>query len=149
MSKTVDIIDMTGPNKKRSKARAEMLAGILVTAIEHNGYGQFIEHSSEIKDDNPDGAWAVLEDPNEEKTFKVGIGTIARGLSIIRRAFYATFDNGTYLVNPDTWERLYYGGENRDDLVTFDRSNGDDGDCDVIGALAALECGLYDRVVYA
>jgi hypothetical protein len=62
----------------------------------------------------------------------VDIGTIAHGFAVFR-------DNVKDLQTPADWVRS---------LLVHDRTNGEDGDADVIGALAVLECALFGEIVY-
>lgn len=138
----------------RTAERNQFLADVLVTAIEHRGYGFSYAVEYVYDDDAPENTYAVIRDRYDEEsteTFRVTVDTMAKGLGIIRRAIVATVESGegTYLHNADTFEQLYYGGDNRSDLLLADRTNGEDGDVDVIGALAVLECALFGRVVYA
>ncbi len=91
---------------------------------------------------------ATDHDPVRE-TWRVDLDTMAKGLGIIRSAVMREVEHdGPVPHNKDTGERLYFGGEARRELMLADRSNGEDGDYDVIGALAVLECALFGRVVY-
>src|SRR5918999_1777560 len=110
--------------KTRTKERAQFLSDLLVTAIEHSGYGfpTAIKYEPEPGGD-PAATFAVIRDHYEEDdvdtTWRVDIDTMARGLEIIRRAFVATDGTPTQYrpegtgdavyVHPDTWERLYLG----------------------------------------
>lgn len=153
--------------KTRTRERAQFLSDLLIGAIEHSGYGfaQVVEYEPE-PDGDPAGTFAVIVDRYLDEgdegygvTHRVDLDTMARGLGVIRRAITVT--DGTpnawqpqgsgdvVLANADTFERLYVPSELRRELLECDRSNGDEGDYDVIGALAVLECALFGRVVYA
>ncbi len=83
------------------------------------------------------------------ETWRVDLDTIARGLGIIRNAVMREVPNdGPVPHNKVTGERLYYGGESRKLLMQADRTNGDEGDWDVISALAVLECAIFGAVRY-
>lgn len=139
--------------RKRSAQRNEFLAFLLITAIEHAGYGFPAVIEYEYNENAPEATFAVIgnryESDNEKYT--VTLDTMAKGLGIIRNAIPATDESGneTHYVNAETFERLYFGGEARTELLLADRTNSDDGDYDVIGALAVLECALFGSVVYA
>lgn len=124
----------------RTDQRAQFLSDVLVTAIEHSGYGfpGIIEYEPE-----PDGdarkSYAVIYDRYEaedsdkapEQTWRIDIDTMAKGLGIVRKMSRATHAE---------WVA---------DLQDADRTNGDDGDYDVVGALLVLECALFGKGVYA
>lgn len=141
---------------KRSAKRKEFLAYLLSCAIEHAGYGQFRTLEYEVPDEDY-GVWYAVIEWDEEApvpgTVRVDIDTMARGLAIIRDAVMKVDerypDDGPIPHNASTGERLYFGGPARTDLLVSDRTNGEDGDYDVIGALAVLECACFGRVVYA
>lgn len=125
---------------KRSAERQQFLSDLLVTAIEHAGYGfpGIVEYEPE-PNGNPALSFAVIYDRYDEenegaepKTWRVDIDTMAKGLGIARK--------------------LPAGGEVADwvrDLLLSDRTNGDDGDYDVLGALLVLECALFGEPTYA
>lgn len=138
--------------RKRSPQRGEFLSDLFTTAIENYGYGWFRVHAYRWENLPPEQVYAVItadEDGDDGERFRITIDTMAAGLAVIRKAIVATSDDGTYWHNGETFERLYFGGDERDALVLADRTNGDDGDYDVVGALAALECGLFGQVRYA
>ncbi len=90
----------------------------------------------------------ATHDPVRE-TWRVDLDTMAKGLGIIRNAVMREVEHdGLVPHNKDTGERLYFGGESRRLLMLADRTNGEDGDYDVVSALAVLECGLFGRVSY-
>lgn len=136
--------------RKRSQARGQFLAGLLTTAVENGGTGWFFVHEYRWQGLAPEAVHAVISDMEDDdpETMTVTIDVMATGLAVIRNAIVATSDEGTYMHNAETFERLGFGGSPRDELLLSDRTNGDDGDYDVIGALAVLECGLFGTVVY-
>lgn len=174
LRKALAVATPAAPTRKRSPERIEYLDGVLDVAIGHAGYG-FL---SVIRDGNHDGAgqWNLVYDRHDEDNYPtqyaewpqverramirgevwvVDIDTIARGMRIIADAVPKSFEtypgSGRYetvRANHDTGERLYFGGEARTNLLLSNRTNGDDGDFDVIGALAVVECALFGRVVY-
>jgi hypothetical protein len=126
--------------KTRTAEREEFLSNLLIGAIEHHGYGfpGVLEYRWEGR--KPAEVYAVIYDRYEvdedsdakpEPTWRVDIDTMAKGLGIIRKKYagegYAD------------WVK---------DLQRADRTNGDDGDYDVIGALAVLECALFGEITY-
>ncbi len=125
--------------KRRTPERAQFLADMLTTAIEHGGYGftANVDYVWDVAD--PHDVYAVVYDRHEaeddpsarDKTWRIDIDTMAKGLGIVRK-----MDDATHAQ----WVR---------DLKLADRTNGDDGDYDVIGALLVLECALFGRGVYA
>lgn len=133
--------------RTRTKERAQFLSDVLVTAVEHAGYGfpGIVEYKCE-PDDDPSKSFAVIYDRYEEtepmdrdeewkpeKTWRIDIETMAKGLGIVRKL----------PARPEgaaEWVK---------DVIAADRSNGDDGDVDVVGALLVLECALFGRQVYA
>lgn len=148
--------------KTRTPEREQFLADLLCGAIEHCGYGFPGVAEWHCPDGRP-GEWYALivdrYDEDDNTVHRVDLDTMAKGLGIIRRAFVATDGVPTkyqpsgsgdaIYVHPTTWERLYLGSELRSDLLECDRSNGDEGDYDVIGALAVLECAMFGSVTYA
>lgn len=149
--KAADSLGTARPVRKRSPERGEFLSDLFTTAIENHGYGWFTVHEYRWENLAPEQVYAVISATDDEPTerHRITIDTMAAGLSVIRKAIVATDDDGTYLFNAETFERLYFGGDERDALLLADRTNGDDGDYDVIGALAALECALFGQVRYA
>lgn len=132
----------------RSEERKEFLSDLLDTALDHRGYGQF--SVGEFTDD-----YAVIhfhESGDEGGSHTVTLDTMARGLAVIRNAVLRDLDGyeaGSKVPhNVVTGQRLFFGGQARRDLLEADRTNGLDGDYDVIGALAVLECALFGRVIY-
>ena len=121
----------------RTDERAQFLSDLIVGSIEHAGYG--FPGVKEFKyEPNGDarGTYAVIydryEDPNGiGKTWRVDIDLIAKGLRIFREAH-----KGDGYAD---WVK---------DLILCDRTNGDDGDYDVVGALAVLESAIFGEVVY-
>lgn len=142
---------------KRSAEREQFLADLLTGAIEHAGYGFPAAKVWHCPDGAPGQWYAEITDrylePGDEgygETQRVDLDTMAKGLGVIRDAVLKEVrHDGPVPHNAKTGERLYFGGEARRDLLLADRTNGDDGDYDVIGALAVLECALFGRVVYA
>ncbi len=128
----------------RSKEREEFLSDLLITAIEHGGYGfsQAVEYEPE-PDGNPAGSYAVIYDrydlddsAENEATLprhRVDIDLIAKGLGIVRKL--AKRPEGI-----SDWVK---------ELLLADRTNGDEGDYDVVGALLVLECAIYGKPTYA
>lgn len=117
----------------RSPARKQFLTDLLITAIEHAGYG-FPEDLSYQPDGDDPHAFIIDRYESEGlridelEQYYVDLDTMAHGLGIIR-----------------DWN---HKAEWVKDLLLADRTNGDDGDYDVIGALAVLECALFGEVVY-
>jgi hypothetical protein len=135
----------------RSAARTEFLNDLLVTAIENYGYGWF-EVDEYPNVDNAADAYAVIREEDTNTKFRVTLDTMAHGLSVIRHARVGPavdHEGNPVRCNVDTGYRLYFGGEARTELLLADRTNGDDGGFDVIGALAVLECALFGQVIYA
>ena len=148
--------------KERTPERIEFLHDLMVTAIENYGYGWF-----DVLEYEGDGAdiRAVIrqQEEDEPETFTVDIDTMAKGLGVIRSAVEKDFPakvwdrdahmhvDGTEraLANAKTGDRLEFGGKPRKMLLLADRTNGEDGDYDVLGALAVLECALFGQVRYA
>lgn len=148
--------------RDRTPERIQFLSDLLIGAIEHAGYG--FPHTLESKLDAGTDSYAVIVDryeldeddeeiPDSAPRFRIDLDTIATGLSLIRRALVVT--DGTdstepaVYANPDTFERLYLGDGQRKNILLSDRTNGDDGDMDVIDHLAVLEIALFGAVTYA
>ncbi|HEX2242595.1 MAG TPA: hypothetical protein VHK27_04975 [Gammaproteobacteria bacterium] len=136
----------------RSDERNEFLTDLFVTAMEHGGYGAFRVHEYEW-DMEPEDIYAVISFGDECEScddgvctsHRVTLDTMARGLRVIRDA--VTKDDVLY--NRTYGMRLYLAEASRRELMLCDRTNGDDGDYDVVDALAVVECALFGRVVYA
>lgn len=140
--------------RTRTPARNTFLAYLMITAMEHYGYGFPALVEYEYNEADPASIYAVITDrfnDDDNTQFRITVDTMAKGLGIIRNAIPATSEDGkeTYYVNAETFERLYFGGDERKELLLADRTNSDEGDYDVIGALAVLECALFGAVTYA
>jgi hypothetical protein len=129
--------------KTRTKERAQFLSDTLIGAIEHAGYGfpGIIEYKPE-PDGDPFRSYAVIYDRYEvdensddapEQTWRIDIDTMAKGFGIVRKM--AARPEGIA-----DWVR---------EVIAADRTNGDDGDMDVVGALLVLECALFGKAMYA
>ena len=131
--------------KARSDARVQFLADVMTTAIEHFGYG-FPEVVEDQREDGHEADWYVVIvdrylEPDDEgygRHHAIDLGTIAKGLGIIRG--WKAGEDG----RPDDWAPAEWVRQ----LWLADRTNGEDGDVDVIGALAVLECAIFGEVVY-
>lgn len=125
---------------KRTPERVKFLNYLLSTAIEHGGYGfPEVQEWSGGESHDPDTFVLITDryiedetDPAYAVVHKIDLDTMARGLKVIREA--------NSEQNQGRWVK---------DLLLADRTNGDEGDYDVIGALAVLECALFGEVVYA
>ncbi len=101
-----------------------------------------------------DGVSACGDGVHEpQHVYVVTLDTIARGLGIIRNAVLADFREGDeavrVLANATTGERLGVHPDIRRAIMLMDRTNGDEGDTDVFGYLAILECAIFGQVVYS
>jgi len=138
--------------KTRSPERIEFLNDLLETAMSHAGYGFFhVVRSDDTDKTNPT---VVIEDKDDEsETHTVTFDTLTKGLGVIRAAVLqeVTDHDGTHSVyhNKKTGQRLYMSASMRDNILRANRTNGYEGDLDVLDALAVLECGLFGAVVYA
>jgi hypothetical protein len=141
------------PARRRSPARTEFLTDILVTAIEHNGAG--FCHALEYRPTDDGTAYALIVDSEEPdgEQWRVDLDTIATGLGIIRNATLKEFPRGDgteqAYANKTTGERLYLDADLRAQILAADRTNHEEGDIDVTGALAILECAIFGKVIYA
>lgn len=159
--------------RKRSSERITFLAGILCTAVEHQGYG-FIE-ALEYEYEPEAATYALIRDRYEEENGDMGayaaseqridLDTIARGIGIIRRAVlkevqarrgHVSLDKGIpntaptfemVLHNARTGQRLYLSEDNRKRILAAERDR-DAGELDVVDALAVVECAVFGAVVY-
>lgn len=120
--------DNFGDVNMRSAERTEFLTDLFTTAIENDGYGAFEVHEYEWNVEQP---FAIIQFPEDVRQ-RVTLNSMATGLAVIRNN-----------------DKAGFGGEPRTALMLADRTNGEDGDYDVIGALAVLECALFGRVMYA
>lgn len=118
---------------RRTAERTAFLSDVLETALYHSGYGWF-----RVVEYDADKGVAVIEEYEscgackEHERHTVDLDTIAKGLGVLRRT-----------------EPAGFAGEALTMLRLADRTNGDDGDYDVIGGLAVIECALFGKVVYA
>ncbi len=166
--------DTIAPTRQRSAERIQFLSDILVTAVEHAGYG-FIE-AGDYEFEPAAATYAVIRDryileSGTEAEYldseqRIDLDTIAKGLGIIRRAVMrevvarparVSLDKGipnraerreTVLHNAATGQRLYMSPEQRRNILECDRTNGEEGDYDVLDALAIVECALFGEVRY-
>jgi hypothetical protein len=139
----------------RSAKRTEFLTDLLITAIENYGYAPWMV----VDEYDPDKGTALIqevdEDGNHEATFQITLDTMAHGLGIIRNAVLRVpdqpglFDTEPVRHNAKTDERLFVSGDMARRLALAYRSNGEDGDYDVVDALAVLECAIFGAVKYA
>lgn len=131
--------------------RAGFLADLLITAIENCGYGQF--ETLAYNSDPATGTCATIRFEDDDQVHRVNPDTMAHGLATIRTADLRVDDkhpaDGLILHNTTTGQRLYMSSKMRDALMLCDRTNGDEGDYDVIDALAVLEIALLGAVTYA
>lgn len=130
---------------KRSPEREQFLLDVFTTAIENYGHGWFWVTAYKWEGLPPSEAYAEITAQDDDKQYRVTIDTMARGLTVVREAEL----NGDVVRVNAKGEPLGFGGEARRQLLIADRTNGEDGDYDVIGALAVLECALFGRVIYA
>lgn len=153
----------------RTAERVEFLGDVLVGAIENYGYGWFLVEEYHIPEDDPSSWFAdiIAEDDDEKTVHHVDLDVLARGFGVIRDAKLDTtptetryLDYGgekhpyevggeTVLHNAKTGQRLFMSEAQRANILLTNRTNGDDGDMDVIDYLAVLECALFGQVVYA
>lgn len=148
----------THGTRNRTDARNQFLADMLCTAVEHQGYGAFSVSAYRWDGIPVRDTYAVIRFSDCEATecdgkcrsHRITLDTIAKGIAVIRNAQWVSRAGQSegYFSNAVTGQRLYFGGEARRELLLASRTNGDDGDYDVIGALAVVECALFGRVVY-
>lgn len=140
----------------RTDKRIEFLTDILTGAIENYGYGWFVVH--EYRWQNTTDPYALVEDESDGERHRIDLAVVRRGLGVIRNAVLRSPDPAqptldgaadSVLFNAKTGERLYISPAQRRNIMLSDRTNGDDGDMDVIDYLAVVECGLFGKVVYA
>lgn len=135
----------------RSKERVEFLTDILTGAIECGGYGWFSVDEYKWEDMGERAYAVVTEDDDDSATHRIDLDVIARGLGVIRSATMGPVldrDGDEVLCHAATGERLFVGPHRRREIMLANRSNGADGDLDVIDYLAIVECGLFGAVVY-
>jgi hypothetical protein len=136
--------------------RKEFLTDILTGAIENGGHGWFMVHDYEWEADEP---YAVIEEndgdeSNGDGRTRVDHGVIRRGLRVIAgaelREITEGYDAGcSVLHNGKDGRRLFLSPQQRKEIMLADRTNGEDGDLDVVDYLAIIECGLFGAVTYA
>lgn len=139
---------------KRSDTRNEFLTDILTGAIENYGYGWFEVDEYKWESVPPGDAYAVITETEKEgePQHRVDLDVIARGLGVIRDAQMQVDDqypdDGEVLHNQASGKRLYMAPGRRKNIMLADRTNGDDGDLDVVDYLNIVECGLFGAVLY-
>lgn len=140
---------MTQATTTRSAARTQFLLDAFTAAIENDGYGQFACHEYKHTGDDPH---AVIEFDDDETQHHIDLDTMARGVGVIRAARPAVDakypDDGEVLHNAATGVRLFLSTAARANILLADRTNGYDGDIDVVAALAVLECAVFGAVTY-
>lgn len=139
--------------RPRSDRRNEFLTDILTGAIENGGHGWFSVDEYKWESVPLGGAYALVTDEEEDEQHRIDLDVIAKGLGVIRDAELREVSDydGSHKVphNKSTGERMYLGQDRRAEIMLADRTNGEDGDLDVIDYLAVVECGLFGKVVYA
>src|ERR1051325_1055326 len=141
--------DTNAPTRILSPRRIELLARIIDTAVDHQGYG-FID-TIEYECDTPEGTYAVIRDRylEEEGDYEAYVAsetrldhdTVAKGLGVIRNAVLRTVKESKgwvslykgvpsvppryadVLHNAATGERLYMSEENRKRILKASREN--------------------------
>jgi hypothetical protein len=128
-------------SRTRTPERESFLADVLVTAIEHCGYGFTSTVEFTYDDDKPGDAFAIVFDryeradnPSDDTVWRIDIDTIAHGFGVVRERYYR--HENTEPGSPIA------------ELIKANRTNGDDGDVDVLGALLVLECALFGKQIY-
>jgi len=120
----------------RTDERKQFLTDVLVTAIENCGYGWFVVH--EYKWDVPLGeAYAVIQaEDGDETTYRVDLDTLAHGVDVIRGARLDLVMEGPVRSAwfNEAGMRLHVSDWQRTSILAADRTNGDEGDIDVVGA---------------
>lgn len=123
-------------------ARAQFLSDMLVTAVEHGGYGfpGVLEYKVE-PDGDPAGTRAVIFDRYEHPdgaaarkpppSWVIDVDTMEKGLAVVRG------------MDPRTHADWVA------ELQRADDSDGESGDYDVVGALLVLECALFGEGIYS
>lgn len=139
---------------KRTDERNEFLTDILTGAIENYGYGWFEVDEYKWESVPLGDAYAVItqNEEEDEPQHRVDLDVIARGLGVIRDAQMRVDDeypnDGEVLHNRTSGKRLYMAPGRRRNIMLADRTNGDDGDLDVVDYLNIVECGLFGAVLY-
>ena len=134
----------------KSPQRIEFLTDVLITAVEHCGYGWFAVKEYTCDGEDP---YALIEELYEERPtkYRLDMNVVARGISVIRQAVLKTPtnrpDEGLVLHNARTGQRLFMSESLRSTILESSREN-DAGEIDVVGALAVVECGLFGYVQY-
>ncbi len=135
---------------KRSEKRQEFLNDLLVTAIENFGYGSFVVN--EYDPYKGEGSYAEIgwyDDEYDPTKSRVDYDLLVKGLRIIRKAELQPVDEDGNEVLFSAGKRLYLSPGQRKNIMLADRTNGDEGDIDVVDALAVLEIGVFGQVVFA
>lgn len=147
---------VTVTTTRRSQERIDFLTDVLTTAVEHGGYGFFYVDEYRWENVEPGEAYAIVTDKEDDEvgSYRIDLDLIAKGLGVIRSAELreiTDWDGSAVEVlhNVKTGERLYLSESQRKNILLADRTNYDEGDLDVIDALAVVECGLFGKVVYA
>jgi hypothetical protein len=133
--------------------RQEFLTDILTGAVENGGHGWFVVHEYVWEDTTE--PYAVIEEDGDtdNETFRVDLGVIRKGLHVIGQAEMRELTEGhdagtSVLHNAKTGQRLYLAASRRAEILKASRTNGEDGDLDVLDYLAIVECALFGAVTY-
>lgn len=150
-------------SKSKSIERQIFLADVMITAIEHAGYGfpGLVRWDLDM-DREPSVSTATIvdryaEDEKEDDAsptyITVTLDTIAAGIGVIQRAEireivdHAFSDPDRVLHNAKSGQRLYLSRDSRKEILEASKAN-DAGEIDVVLALAILECALFGAVTY-
>ncbi|MFG1924369.1 hypothetical protein [Cryptosporangium sp. NPDC048952] len=130
----------------------EFLAALVVTAVEHGGYGWFTVTDFQCPQDDPEGTYAVIDAPDSDlRRTRIDPRVMDKGLAIIRRATGRLPDVPTPPDHPiyhhrDTGEPLYISHGQRHKILLAARRD-DAGQLDIVDALAVLEIALFGAVL--
>lgn len=148
----------------KSIERQTFLSDLLITAIEHAGYGfpGLVTWDLDM-DREPMVTTATIvdryaEDESDREVSEaikitVTLDTMARGIGVIRKAElrevigYPGSDPYSVLHNAATGNRLFMSEETRKSILEASKAN-DASELDVVDALAILECALFGAVTY-
>lgn len=126
---------MTTKTRQRSPERTKWLSDVLTTAVENDMRAVWSDVLAYHHSDGP--AWVTLEitDPSHDVATEgprkrtITIDDIARGVRLYLKDAPA---DSTHFAQ----------------FALSNRTNGEDGDYDAIGAVNALECAIFGEVVY-
>lgn len=147
--------------RERTPERVQLLANVLVGAIENGGHGWFTVDDYHTPEGRLDEWYAVIRPYDDKKTtYRVDLDVIEAGFTVVRNSVVdivrterrnsddKDIEIAGY-VHPISGKSLGINDDMHDAIMIADLSDGEDESLDVIGYLAILEISLFGEVMYA